>query len=286
MSELKTILVHVDEAGHCPNRLALAAALANAHGAALVGVHVVPPLFIPAYMPGDASPGLIEVIETQRNAAQAKAEAYFAGMQRELPSAVWRVVEADAAGPSSNIIPALASEVRQADLAVVGQAGPGEEDTETPGLVPEELVMRAGRPVLVVPYAGHFSSVGARAIVAWTDTRESARALADALPLIKRAKSVTVMRIGERGADPDAGRVALGGVVNYLDRHGVKAAAEFVPGGKDVTPADLLLSRSADLAADLLVMGAYGHSRFRELVLGGATREILSSMTLPVLLSH
>jgi nucleotide-binding universal stress UspA family protein len=286
MSELKTILVHVDEAGHCPNRLALAAALAKAHGAALIGVYVVPPLFIPAYMPGDVSPGLIEAIEAQRKAAQAKAEAHFATMKRELPSAVWRVVEADAAGPSSNIIPALASEVRQADLVVVGQAGPGEEDTETPGLVPEELVMRAGRPVLVVPYAGRFGSVGERVIVAWTDSRESARALADALPLLKRAKSVTVMRIGEQGLDPDAGRLGLRGVVSHLERHGVKATAEFTPGGDDVTPADLLLSRSADLAADLLVMGAYGHSRFREFVLGGATREILSSMTLPVLLSH
>ena len=286
MSELKTILVHVDEAGHCPNRLALAAALAKAHGAQLVAVHVVPPLFIPAYMPGDASPGLIEVIETQRKSAQTKAEAHFAGLKRELPSAIWRVVDAGAAGPSNNIIPALATEVRQADLVVVGQAGPGEEDSETPGLVPEELVMRAGRPVLVVPFAGRFASAGERAIVAWTDTRESARALADALPLLKRAKAVTVMRVGEKGADQEAGRAALTGVTSYLDRHGIKAAAEFIPGGNDVTPADLLLSRAADLAADLLVMGGYGHSRFRELVLGGVTREILSSMTVPVLLSH
>lgn len=286
MSELKTILVHVDDAGHCPNRLAFAAALAKAHGAQLIGVHVVAPLFIPAFMPGDASPGLIEVIETQRKSAQAKAELHFASLKRELPSAIWRMVDADAAGPSSNIIPALATEARRADLVVVGQAGPGEEDTKTPGLVPEELVMRAARPVLVVPYAGRFATVGERAIVAWTDTRESARAIADALPLLKRAKSVTVMQIGEKGADQAQGRAALGGVTDYLERHGVKAAAEFVPGGGGVTPADLLLSRSADLAADLLVMGGYGHSRFRELVLGGVTRDILSSMTMPVLLSH
>jgi nucleotide-binding universal stress UspA family protein len=286
MSELKTILVHVDEAGHCPNRLALAAALAKAHGAQLIGVHVVPPLFIPAYMPGDASPGLIDVIEAQRKSAQAKAEAHFSGLKRDLPSAIWRVVDADVAGPSSNIIPALASEVRQADLAIVGQAGPGEEDSDTPGLVPEELVMRAGRPVLVVPYAGRFAGVGERAVVAWTDTREAARAMSDALPLLKLAKSVTVMQIGDKGADQEARRAALTGVAGYLERHGVKAAAEFVPGGGDVAPADLLLSRVADLAADLLVMGGYGHSRFRELVLGGVTREILSSMTIPVLLSH
>lgn len=286
MSELKTILVHVDEAGPCPNRLALAAALAKAHGAQLIGVYVVPPLFIPAYMPGDVSPGLIEVIEAQRKSAQAKAEAHFAGLKGEMPAAIWRVVEADAAGPTGNIIPALASEARRADLVIVGQAGPGEEDADAPGLVPEELVMRAGRPVLVVPYAGRYASVGERAIVAWMDTRESARAMADALPLLKRAKAVTVLQIGERGSDAGQGRAALAGVASYLERHGVKATAEFVPGGDDVTPADLLLSRSADLAADLLVMGGYGHSRFRELVLGGATREILSSMTVPVLLSH
>lgn len=286
MAELTTILVHVDETGHCPARLAAAGALARAHKAELVAVYVAPPLFVPAMMPGDVSPGLIEVLEAQRKNAQAKAEAFFAEFKRGMPEAVWRLVDVEAYGMGSDIVPALASEARRADLIVVGQAGLGEEDSNAPGLVPEELVMQAGRPILVMPYAGRFPTIGERAIVAWRDTRESARATADAMPLLRQAKSVTVLQIGDKGDDAGAGRTALAGVVRYLERHGVKAVADYVPGGDAVTPGDILLSRAADLNADLLVMGAYGHSRFRELVLGGVTREILSSMTAPVLLSH
>jgi len=286
MADLTTILVHVDETAHCPGRLAIAAALARKHNAELTAIYVLPPLFVPAMMGGEVSPSLIEVLEAQRKAGLAKAEVHFAGLKRDMPAAVWRVVDVEGTGISGDIVPALASEARRADLTVVGQAGPGEDDSNAPGLIPEELVMRTGRPVLVVPYAGRFPTVGERAILAWRDTRESARAMADALPLLKQAKSVSVLAVGDSGEDVGIARAALAGVVRHLERHGVKAAADYVPGNDEATPGDILLSRAADLNADLIVMGAYGHSRFRELVLGGVTREILSSMTVPVLLSH
>jgi nucleotide-binding universal stress UspA family protein len=284
MATLATILAHVDETAHCPPRLALAADLARRHDADLVGVYVVPPLFIPGYMPGDISPALVEVMENQRRTALGKAEAHFAALKRSQPGATWRQIEADAF--SGDIVTALASESRLADLSVVGQAGAGEDESRGPGLVPEQLVLRSGRPVLVVPYTDRFATLAERALVAWMDTRESARALADALPLLGKAKVVTVAQVGQGGKEAQAARSKLARVVAFLGRHGIAATSDYVAIGDDLSAGDMLLSRAADLGADLVVMGAYGHSRLRELVLGGVTRELLSSMTVPVLMSH
>jgi nucleotide-binding universal stress UspA family protein len=286
MSGLTSILVHVDEGAYCPNRLAAAAALAQRHRARLTGIYIVPPLYIPAYTPGDVSPALIDTMEAQRKAAQEKAAAHFAALRRELPDAAWRPIDAEAVGVTSDITPVLASEARGTDLTMVGQIGPGEDPSDAPGAVPEQLVMRAGRPILVIPYAGRFQTIGERAVVAWTDTREAARALADALPLLAQAKTVTVLQVGEGRDQAEPARAKLAGVVEHLQRHGIKADADYLPAGKGATTGNVLLSRVADLSADLLVMGAYGHSRWREIVLGGVTREILSSMTAPVLMSH
>ena len=289
MPELKTILVHVDETAHCPVRLALAELLARRLGAELIAAYVNPPLLPPIFLAGEADPGVFEVIERHRKSAQAKAEAFFANLKRSMPQAIWRVVDCEGEGPDTDEVGALGTLARQADLVVVGQAGATEGDSNAPGWVPEQLVLRAGRPVLVVPYAGRFPTVGERVLVAWNDSRESARALSDALPLLRLAGSVTVLQLAEAPLAGDAegrARAALKGVVRLLERHGVKAVAELDPASETVSAGGLLLSRAADLDADLLVMGAYGHSRWRELVLGGATREILSSMTLPVLLAH
>ena len=136
----------------------------------------------------------------------------------------------------------------------------------------------------MVPYAGSFSKVGEHVLVAWDASREATRALTDALPLLKRARRVTVMAVNpekahRHGAEPGAD-IAL-----FLARHGVKVEATAQSsGGLDV--GNFLLSRIADLDVDLLVMGAYGHARLRELMLGGVTQTILSSMTVPVLFSH
>jgi nucleotide-binding universal stress UspA family protein len=289
MSDLKTILVHVDETPHCPTRLAVAEALARRHQAELIATYVVAPLFLPIFMPGEVDPGVIEIIEAQRKSARAKAEAFFAGLKSRMPAAVWQIVDSESQGLEADIVSALAGAARRADLTIVGQAGPAEGDSAAPGLVPEHLVLQAGRPILVVPYAGRFTTVSERVMVAWNDSRESARALHDALPLLRKASAVTLVQVADADLPGDVrerARTALQGVVRLLQRHGVKAVAELTPSDDRTGIGELLLSRAADLGADLLVMGAYGHSRFRELVLGGATREILSAMTLPVLLAH
>jgi nucleotide-binding universal stress UspA family protein len=150
---------------------------------------------------------------------------------------------------------------------------------------PEQVALASGRPVLIVPYAGHFDNVGRRVLIAWNATREAARAVSDAMPLLTSAELVTVLTIDPREGPHGHGELPGADIALHLARHGVKAQIErTVSAGMPV--GEVLLSRVADLGADLIVMGAYGHSRAREVLLGGATRSVLRSMTVPVLMSH
>ncbi|HWB49508.1 MAG TPA: universal stress protein [Stellaceae bacterium] len=174
---------------------------------------------------------------------------------------------------------------RYVDLVVVGQLDPDDAQAPIDNPRPEDIALAVGRPVLVIPYVGSYDRIGQRVLVAWDGSREATRAISDAMPLLTSAAVVTVLTV-----DPAIGRTEHGelpgtDIALYLARHGVSARVEkAVSAGMNI--GDVLLSHAADRSADLLVMGAYGHSRLRELVLGGATRTVLRSMTLPVLLSH
>lgn len=172
---------------------------------------------------------------------------------------------------------------RAHDLAILGQY-----DKDTDGVIwlqPDDLLINSGRPVLLLPYAGTFDRVGTRVLVAWNGTREANRALHDALLLIGGAEEITVMHVGAEQAALDADRPHLERIVAHLARHGIKARPEETPRG-DIPVSDLLLSRAADLAVDLIVAGAYHHSPLRESLLGGVSRDLLAHMTVPVLMSH
>ncbi len=172
---------------------------------------------------------------------------------------------------------------KSADLAILGQLSP---DLSTPGaLRPEDVVVAAGRPVLVVPYAGTFQTVGRRVLVAWDATREAVRAVNDALPLLADAEAVTVMFVGAQETALERRKPSLERIVGHLRHHGIAARIEETLRG-GVAISDILLSRAADLAADLIVAGAYHHSQLREALVGGVSRELLEHMTVPVLLSH
>lgn len=169
------------------------------------------------------------------------------------------------------------------DLVVFGQDVP---DYRLPaGFHPQDIVTACGRPLLIVPYAGEFAAVGRRVLVAWDGTREATRAAHDALPLLDKAEAVTVItvRTSEAGFERDG--PSLDRMVRHLQRHGIPARSEEMLRG-DIPIADVLLSRAADLDADLIVAGAYHHSRLREALLGGVSRGLLDHMTVPVLMSH
>jgi nucleotide-binding universal stress UspA family protein len=172
-----------------------------------------------------------------------------------------------------------------ADLTILGQQSSDAPAEGVAGFVPDAVVVEVGRPVLIVPAFGKFETVGRRALVAWDGSREAARALGDALPLIEGAEAVTVLYVGAGEKQLEEARPALDLIVQHLQRHALKARAEETP-REDIAVSDLLLSRAADLGADLIVAGAYHHSPLREALLGGVSRELLRHMTVPVLMSH
>ena len=279
----KDILLVIDTTPASAERTRLALALAQRYGAHLVGLLVHTPVQFPTYAAAEIP---AEITEAQRQAAKAA----MAAAKRRFADA------AGAAGVSSEwrqavgAVDAIAAlHARYADLTVVGQTEPDRlGELGTCRDLAAHLALDAGCPVLVVPYVGGFESVGQNILIAWNGGRESARAVAGALPLLKDAERVTTLALNPKsGGEAGSHHGALPGadIALHLARHGVKIdAAQVVT--KELSVADMLLSRAADQGADLLVMGAYGHSRFRELVLGGVTRSISQHMTLPVLMSH
>ncbi|MET0519080.1 MAG: universal stress protein [Burkholderiaceae bacterium] len=200
-------------------------------------------------------------------------------------------VQADAATPVrwlelgvQPLLETLAGRALFADLLVLGQYQPDDMEavTRPPDCV-ESLLIASGKPALVLPYAGQFPTVGRRVLLAWKPTREAARAVAAALPLLRRAARIHLLIEAERSADAPATRADL---LAYLQQHGVDAPLEVHPALETSAVGEALLSKAAEIDADLLVMGCYGHSRARELVLGGASRTVLRAMTLPVLMAH
>jgi nucleotide-binding universal stress UspA family protein len=144
---------------------------------------------------------------------------------------------------------------------------------------PDQLAIDCGRPVLVVPYAGRYPELGRNVMIAWKSGREAARAVFDALPILMEAQAVQILEVSEGGLARDTEIAAA------LGRHGIKPVVKSLA-AVDIGIGDEILSRLADAGADLLVMGAYGHSRLSEFVFGGATRHILAHMTTPTLFSH
>ena len=184
----------------------------------------------------------------------------------------------------TEIADAVATSARYVDLAILGQHDP-DDALSNPRYLPEEVVLGGGRPVLILPYIGPARTFGERVIVAWDASREAARAVNDALPLLRQARQVGVVSVNPRPWPFGHGEEPGADIGLHLARHGVKVEVQRIE-AKDVDPANAILSHVADQSADLLVMGAYGHSRLREFVLGGVTRTILAEMTVPVLMSH
>lgn len=278
----KDLLVVLDSEPPVHVRIGLAAALAERFAAHLVGLYPLPVARRPREL-GYFDPALLDPIfealrQRARDAADKVREEFehVAGL-RGL-SAEWRLV-ADGAEAD----PAL--HARYADLAILGQLDPDRGDTDIIRPRPEQVALASGRPILVVPYAGNFENVGRRVLVGWDASREAARAVHDAMPLLAAAEVVTVLIVDPREGPKGHGELPGADISLHLARHGVKAEIECTVSA-DLAVGEVLLSRAADLAADLIVMGAYGHSRLRELLLGGATRALLRSMTVPVLMAH
>jgi nucleotide-binding universal stress UspA family protein len=170
---------------------------------------------------------------------------------------------------------------RRFDLAIVGQAQP--ETSTLDEVIGETTLFESGRPVIFVPYIQKAPFKLDNVMVCWDGSRPAARAIGDAMPLLVKAGGVEIVIVtNERGKQDEIEGADMG---QHLARHGVKVDVHRIPGG-DIDIADALLSHAADSGTDFIVMGGYGHSRFREFVLGGVTHSIFRSMTVPVLMSH
>lgn len=272
---LKDILLHLDSGKTTPLRLDAAIDLARGFDAHLTGLYVLPRLFIPAYAEIPIPEEIIAAQQAEAQATAAKIEQEFkASTGRAGCSAEWRCVEGDP-------IDQVNLHARYTDLVVLGQA---EEDRflSLEAALNDEVLMGAARPVLFIPYIGAKGMIGKRVLIAWKDSREAVRAVNDALPLLKRAEAVEVLSVNPPEAEGD---IPNSDICLHLARHGVNAIANKII-AKDIEVGALLLSRAADQAIDLIVMGAYGHTRMRETILGGVTRHLLGHMTVPVLMSR
>jgi nucleotide-binding universal stress UspA family protein len=278
----KTLLVHLNDRRRAEHLLKPTIALASRWNAHLVGLHVYPSIpQLSAFgtrIGGEAVGSLVSAAREEADHIRA----IFDRMTANQPFvAEWQSIKAMGADLAELVM----ERGRAADLIVTSQSDPDWEMTPVLDF-PERLAIESGRPVLVVPNSGRFESIGRNVIVAWSGTRESARATYDALPILVEAEEVRVLGVAEprhrNGAPAPLPDTAIAA---SLARHGIKAVAvRSEPGNKSVSAE--ILARVADIDGDLLVMGAYGHSRFSELVFGGVTRHIARHMTVPTLFSH
>lgn len=271
------ILVHLDRTDHSQARLELAAKLALRQGAGLIGLRVENHPHIPEAFRGGIRPAALEAQakgiadDTVRIEAAFRAEAERHG----LPAEWWLETEGGVA--------AVCRRASYANLTVIGQAAHDHEE-ELPGAqLVQQLLLTTGRPVLVVPETPDIAVPGSNVAVAWNGTREATRALADSLPLLAAADSVTVFEV--RHGDPDDGFDGLTEVCRHLARNGIDARFKVIR-TPDHNVGTLLHEAAVDSGCDLLVIGAYGHSRMFEVVLGSATKWLLEHATIPVLMSH
>ena len=222
-----------------------------------------------------------EVMESQRveneRAAKAAMAKFDDAARRAAVPAESRMLD----GPVASAPDVFAKVARRFDLAVMGQPEP-----ETPAferLIVEAALFDSGRPVLIVPYIQRSGLTLERVMVCWDGSRSAARAVADAMPLLVRAKATEVLTVASEPAKSN--EMPGADIAHHLARHGVKVEVDSIV-TVETDVASTILSHAADISADFLVMGGYGHSRLREFVLGGVTRGILGSMTLPTLMSH
>jgi nucleotide-binding universal stress UspA family protein len=257
---------------------AYAISLAAGFGAHLAGIGFIYEPVIPGSLLGGLPSDLIEAQRQENSRTTKEAIARFESAAKAAGiSAETRTLDASIAGA-----PDLFGRItRRFDLAVVGQAR--REQGASEELMIEGALFGSGRPLIVVPHAHKQGLKLDRIIICWDGSRPAARAIADSLPFLERAKSIDIVVVtGERDK---SGEITGTNMRRHLGRHGLEVEIKHLTGG-GVGVQNAILARAADNGTNFLIMGGYGHSRLREFILGGVTRSILSAMTVPVLMSH
>jgi nucleotide-binding universal stress UspA family protein len=275
----RSIVVHLDCGKRRSERLDIAVRFAEEFDANLVGLFA---LDLYAGMPpvADAGSILVEAELKRREVCLGEAlDEFTRKTARRATKVQWLSSDEDAARE-------IALAARFADLIVIGQTDP---DTFTEDGISASfaanVVFTAGKPVLLVPSAGHFEAVGRHALVAWNAAREAGRALTDSLPVLERSAVVDVVSFAESTQPDDPDATARAAVKTYLQDHGINATVRRYP-AELLSPGELILSHAFQDAVDCIVMGAHGHTRQNEKMLGNATGTVMRATTIPVLLSR
>lgn len=276
----RRITVHLDHGFDCTRRTALALGLAKRHKAELVGVYAssAPP----QYYYGE-SVMMSRTLNIMKNLqAQNRGAVQNAFLEAAAAADVPAVVRAGESSPSATV----ALHGPASDLIIVSQQNRDDVEAAHENEFVEQTLLTAGRPVMVLPSSGDFPVVGERVLLCWDGSREAARALADAAPLLQGASHVVVLTMDEGAATRNVESIPFEDLATYCVAHGIPAPDHVRRDIKGVGVGSTILNAAADYSADLIVMGAYGHSKFREWAMGGATASILKSMTVPIMFSH
>lgn len=273
---IKQLLLHLDHSSGCKNRLESGFQLATKFDAQLRGILVVPDYIIPAYVEAQISVDLTADI-TEKAIARARQQIVtYQALADEAGVAMQaQVVE-------GQLTPVLREYSKYSDLLLLGQDHPDDPDNTSYALA-NDLLLEGACACLVIPHSGDISPPGKRILIAWNASRESARAVREAMPFLTRAEQVVVLFAGADQKREDDEHIRE--IARYLSAHGIDSVAGGVSGA-DMRPADAIMAQAADMNADLIVMGAYGHMRLREVILGSATRDMLKQAPVTLLLAH
>jgi nucleotide-binding universal stress UspA family protein len=272
---IKDIVVPLSVAGTRDFAADYALSVAGAFNAHVTGIAFAYEPVLPGNVMGGIPASLIESSRAEsRNAAKAAAERFEKAAEVSVET---RIVDATLVA-AADLFGRIA---RRFDVSVVAQAEPGRAGAQD--LMIEAALFQSGRPVIVVPYIHRGALALDRVMVGWDGSRTAARAIGDAMPLLGRAKAVEIVIVATDRAKSD--EITGAAIARHLARHGLSVDVKRIV-ASDTDVANTILSHAADSGTDFIVMGGYGHSRLREWVLGGATRGILESMTVPVLMSH
>ncbi|MHB8120639.1 MAG: universal stress protein [Desulfuromonadaceae bacterium] len=269
---LRNILVHMDSSPGCQTRLDVAINLARAHGANLKGLYVVAHEYYAPRHGGIEESGAkaMQALFTEKTAS--------AGISAEWLYVDWSVVGVSAAD-------IITSYTYYTDLVIIGQYDKNAPNNTTPADFAERLGLAAGRPLLIIPCSGPCAALGERVLVAWKAGRESVRAVNDALPILKRAKNVSIVSVGSFGHHDRAAEGSGHQLCAHLAHHQVAAEHEQIL-ATGFPIGELLLDNARNQNMDLIVMGGYAQTRRGGYVLGPVAAYLLTNMTIPIMLSH